>query len=152
LQRLALIDSNVVIASIFPDHDHHNASRSLLIGATGAGFAIAAHSCAESFNILTRQGGAFAYGYPPNLTIEAINRLASSLEVLSLSSYQMLDAIRHYAASGGIGPRLYDYLIGYVAVVHAIPSIITWNVKHMAPLFPASDVVTPAQFISAVGQ
>ena len=80
------------------------------------------------------------------MTMEAIDHLIVTMEVLALTNSETLTAIREYAYSGGIGPRLYDFLSGKVAVVHNVSVIITWNVKHMTPLFPALDVVTPTQF------
>lgn len=72
--------------------------------------------------------------------------VARATSLIGLTPGQMLDAIRRYAASGGVGPRLYDLLIGQAAVHHAIPTIVTWNVGHMQSLFPGLKVVDPASF------
>ena len=66
--------------------------------------------------------------------------------LVGLTAAQTFEAIGAYAASGGIGPRLYDALIGGAAVAHGIPSIVTWNVGHMRGLFPNLDVLTPETF------
>ncbi len=74
-----------------------------------------------------------------------INNLDQITPGLSL----WLDEIRgSRQRSGGIGPRLYDRLIGEAAVAHAIPRILTWNVGHMRGLFPNLVVTTPTDFVS----
>jgi predicted nucleic acid-binding protein len=65
---------------------------------------------------------------------------------LGLTPAQTFEATRRYAASGGIGARLYDALIGEAAVLHGIPDIVTWNTGHMRGLFPNLDVLTPEAF------
>jgi predicted nucleic acid-binding protein len=150
-QRRGLIDTNVLVAVSHADHIHHEESKSMVGRIGTARQVISLHSLSEFYNIATRPFPR-GLGSAPATVMRMLAAFEAQHDILSLTPDQHIDAIRHYAASGGIGPRLYDYLIGYVAVVHAIPSIITWNVKHMAPLFPASDVVTPTQFIAAVGQ
>jgi len=50
--------------------------------------------------------------------------------------------------SGGVGPRLYDRLIGEVALAHGIETIVTWNVGHMRTLFPALVVAAPNEALA----
>ena len=67
-------------------------------------------------------------------------------QLVGLTPAQTFETVRSYAAGGGIGPRLYDRLIGETAVAHGIPAIITWNIGQMRSLFPALDVQTPQDF------
>lgn len=141
-----LIDSNVLIAGLAAPHLHHIETADWLELVAFSACAVAAHSIAEAFSNLTRHG-AGGLGFPPDLALAGINDLIADMTSLSLTAAQTLGAIEEYGRSGGIGPRLYDKLIGQVALIHNIPLIITWNVKHMAPLFPLLKVVTPTQFI-----
>jgi len=50
--------------------------------------------------------------------------------------WEQQEAIRRFAAAGRVGPLLYDALIGEVARMHHIGTILTWNTRHMAGLFP----------------
>jgi hypothetical protein len=52
----ALIDSNVLIAIVAEAHEYHRPSLGLLIDGHDAQFAVAAHSCVEAYNTLTRGG------------------------------------------------------------------------------------------------
>ena len=70
--------------------------------------------------------------------------------LIGLTPAQTFEATSRYAALCGIGPRLYDALIGEAAVLHGVPGIVTWNIGHMRGLFPDLDVLTPAAF--AVGR
>lgn len=69
--------------------------------------------------------------------------------LVGLTAAQTFDAVRLYAQSGGVGARLYDRLIGQVAVVHGITTIVTWNTAHMRGLFPELIVGSPADFSAA---
>jgi len=66
--------------------------------------------------------------------------------LVGLTPAQTYDAVRDYAAEGGIGARVYDKLIGQAAVLHGIGAIVTWNARHMRGLFPDRDVCTPAEW------
>lgn len=66
--------------------------------------------------------------------------------LVGLTPAQTLGAVRSYADQGGVGPRLYDKLIGETAVLNAIPTIVTWNVRQMRALFPDLAIVTPEGF------
>ena len=87
---------------------------------------------------------------PSNPGIKQLASLRAITGLVGLTAAQTFEATGLYAASGGIGPRLYDALIGRAAVVHGIPGIVTWNVGHMRGLFPNLDVLTPEAF--AAGQ
>ena len=138
-----------MVAILAEAHEHHTASLVLLSEPANVRFAVAAHGCAQAYSTLTRRGERA----PLTLTAgEAWATLASLRAVtglLGLTAAQTFEAIGRYAATGGVGPRLYGALIGGTAVVRAIPDIVTWNVGHMRGLFPTLDVLTPAAFAAA---
>lgn len=145
----ALLDSNVVIAIIFERHVHHNASLALIAEEGDFRFAVSAHSYAEAYSTLTRTGSHMPFRLPPDEAWEALESVRAVTALLGLTAPQTFDAIRRYSQDAGIGPRLYDRLIGETAVVHDIAAIVTWNVGHMKNLFPALQVVTPGAFVEA---
>jgi len=63
---------------------------------------------------------------------------------IGLTPAQTFDAIGLFDGMGGIGPRLYNCLIGRAAVVQGLRTIVTWNVRDMHCLFPGLRVATPA--------
>jgi len=142
----ALLDSNVVVAILAEAHEHHPASLALLDGPRRARFAVSAHSYAEAYSTLTRGGERAPFGFTAGEAWAALASLRAITSLVGLTAAQTFEATGLYAASGGIGPRLYDALIGGAAVVHGIPGIVTWNVGHMRGLFPNLDVLTPEAF------
>lgn len=143
----ALLDSNVIIAMVAEGHEHHGASAALATPESGKRFAVGAHSYAEAYATLTRRSAGSVFRWPANEAWAALESVAAATVLVGLSPAQTFDAVRGYAETAGIGPRLYDRLIGQVAVQYGINRIITWNVGHMRDLFPDLDVVDPVAAI-----
>ena len=118
----------------------------MLTGADPARFAVSAHSYAEAYSTLTRRGERAPFGFTAEEAGAALESLRAATGLVGLTPAQTFEAVGAYAASGGIGPRLYDASIGRAAVVHGIPAIVTWNVGHMRGLFPDLGVLTPEAF------
>ena len=145
----ALLDSNVLIAVLAEGHEHHVASLALLLAKKRAEFAVAAHSYAEVYSTLTRQGDHGPFRYSPVKAWAALESVRAVTSLVGLTAAQTFAATRDFAKEGGIGARLYDKLIGEVAVAHEISVIVTWNIGHMHSLFPALTVATPKDFTRA---
>jgi predicted nucleic acid-binding protein len=145
----ALLDSNVLVAMLAEAHEHHAVSLRLLTTRTDTQFAIAAHSYAEAYTTLTRQGARAQFRFTPQEAWAALESVRAVTGLVGLTAPQTFDAIRSYAQAGGVGARLYDRLIGEAAVAHDIAVIVTWNVGHLRGLFPSLGVTTPHEFVSA---
>ncbi len=104
---------------------------------------VAAHSDAEAFTTLTRQGSGAAFRWSATDTREALGSIATATTLAGLTPAQMFNTVRNDAEQGNIGARLYDRLIGE-AIIYGVPRIITWNVSHMRALFPILEVIDPA--------
>jgi predicted nucleic acid-binding protein len=139
----ALLDSNVIIAMLAEAHQHHGPSLALVSQQPRPQFAVSAHSYAEVYSTLTRQGERGPFRFTPAEAWAALESIRAVTRLLGLTPPQSFDAVRKYAESGGVGARLYDRLIGETAIVHDIPQIVTWNTGHMRGLFPDLQVVTP---------
>lgn len=146
----ALLDSNVIIAIAAEAHEHHAASLALLTRDNPVTCALAAHSIAEAYATLTRQGNRAPFRFTAAEAWASLESLRAATALVGLTPSQAFDVVRAYAATGGIGPRLYDALIGQAAVIHGIPALITWNIRHMEGLFPTLDVVTPTYFLAGL--
>ncbi|WP_176943406.1 PIN domain-containing protein [Sphingomonas sp. YR710] len=142
----ALLDSNVLIAMLVEDHAHHAPSLGLLEIDGPPRFAVAAHSWAETYSTLTRKGGPMPFGFTAEEAWAAIAGVRAMTELAGLTPQQTIETIRSYARDSGIGPRLYDRLIGEAAVAQGCDVIVTWNVTHMRGLFPNLRVETPGEF------
>ncbi|MHB8530084.1 MAG: type II toxin-antitoxin system VapC family toxin [Caulobacteraceae bacterium] len=146
MKPVALVDSNVVIAIVAEAHQHHLPSLALLTAAVRPDLAVAAHSYAEAYSTLTRRGERGPFAFEPEEAWAALESLRAVTALIGLTAAQTFDGVRRFAEAGGVGARLYDRLIGEVAITHDIPAIITWNVGHMRGLFPELVVATPEQF------
>lgn len=142
----ALVDSNVIIAALAGDHEHHAQSADLFDAARGLVLGVAAHSYAEAYSTLTRRGTHAPFRFTAEEAWAALESMRAVTQLIGLTPAQTFETVRSYAADGGIGARLYDRMIGETAVAHGIPAIVTWNIGHMRGLFPALDVQTPREF------
>ena len=143
---MMLVDSNVFVAAIAETHDRHAPSFAFIEANVGR-IALSAHSLSEAYNMLTRPAGR-GFGLEPNLVSHALRTMRDRHRLIGLTPAQTLDAIGRFAGMGGIGPRLYDFLIGRAAVVHGWRTIVTWNVRDIHGLFPGLRVATPADAMS----
>ncbi len=145
----ALIDSNMIIAAVAETHEHHSASFDVLRDSDPGALAVAAHSYAEAYGILTRRSERANFGFTAQEAWSALETVRATTTLVGLTANQTINAIRDYSRAGGVGASLYDKLIGEAAIVHAIPMIVTWNVSHMQGLFPNLQVVTPATILAS---
>lgn len=143
----ALVDSNVIIAAVAEAHEHHAPSLALVQASTGD-LAVAAHSYAEAFTTLTRRGEHAPFRWPADEAWAALESIAAITRLIGLTPAQTFDAVRSFAAGGGIGARIYDHLIGQAASMAGVASVITWNTGHLRSLFPDLTVETPSVYLS----
>lgn len=144
---MILIDSNVIIAATDLGHLHHQPSQALL-RRRPAPILIATHALTEAYNHLSRlrkDGPSIDTG----VAAVSLQSLAATAKCRALTHHESLAAVQRFAALGGRGARLYDYLIGAVAVLEGADTIATWNVRHFAPLFPALRIATPEQLLES---
>lgn len=145
----ALLDSNVIIASVAEAHEHHEPSIALFVDRAAQNFAVAAHSYSEAYSILTRRSQSSPFRWSASDAMAALESVAAKCVLVGLTHAQTFDAIRSFAAQGGVGPRLYDKLIGEAAVLNGLDCIVTWNSLHMSTLFPDMTVQDPVEFVAS---
>lgn len=136
-----LFDSNVLIAATIAEHLDRDASLAAL---QVEGRAVAIHSLSEVYNTLTKPK---PYGRDPRLVATVVERFATAMTVVGLTHDQHVGAIQRFATLGGIGARLYDYLIGEAARLTDRRTVVTLNAGHFIPLFPDLRILTPAQYL-----
>lgn len=147
---MILVDSNVLIAAAVATHIHHAQSRRFLETAPRAELGVTASSLCEIYNNLTRPPPRF--GMPPKQASEIVAAYASGLTVLAMDVGETIAALRNFAARGGTGPRLYDYLIGATGEAFGASVVVTWNVRHFDGLFLRLRIVDPAAFTALPGE
>ncbi|MGI4877146.1 MAG: type II toxin-antitoxin system VapC family toxin [Janthinobacterium lividum] len=144
---MILIDSNVLVAGLVRDHEHHAEAALLFSADPLPQIIVAAHSHAEAFVTLTRRGGGMPHAYDPARVIVGLAEIRSITTLVAMTAEQTIDAIERFADIG-VGARLYDYLIGRTAVLHGAKAIVTFNTGHMRALFPGVAVATPGEWLA----
>ncbi len=145
MSGVVAIDSNVVVAAVVSDHPDHETSAALLISWSPRALAVTGHSFAEAFVTLTKHSRGGVIRWPPDRAIAALDAVAERTQLIGLSPAETLAAVRRYAESGGVGARLYDYLIGEAVQRTGIQTLITWNDRHFRSLFPRLTIQTPTE-------
>lgn len=144
----ALLDSSVLISGLVEEHPSYPASLALFNQSGPHELAVPTHALSETYSQLTRLNGPTPFAFAPEEAVAGIEKILGTAQLLGLTPAHLFDTIRSYARTGGIGPRLYDRLLGEVAVVHSIPTILTLNTRHFRSLFPNLRVSTPAEYLA----
>lgn len=139
-----LIDTNVLVAAVVPNHDHHEPSGELLLTSRAA--SIALHSLLEFVNTMTRHR---RYAWSSQAVNYQLDQFETRFEVLTIRPQQVMSLLSEFTTAGHRGPLIYDYFIGQHAAIHSIDTIVTWNERHMRQLFPPLRIVTPLEFLEA---
>lgn len=142
---MILIDTNVVVAAVYDLHIHHDEALPLFETSTPLPIMLAAHSLAEAYVTLTRQGTAKPVGWSGPDTRSTLAIFREAVKLVAMTPQQTIEAIERFADIG-IGARLYDYLIGRTGVLYGATAIVTFNTRHMRALFPQVAVHTPGEW------
>ncbi len=141
----ALVDTNLLVSLAVESHILHRDAERLFD--VSSDFMVAGHSLAEFYNTLTRPS---MYGWPTAQAALFVDQLCARFTIRTLTVEQYVDGVARFAKLGGVGPRIYDFMIGQVAVAHHLHTIVTSNVRDFAPLFPGLSVLTPAQYLETL--
>lgn len=138
----ALLDTNLLVASAVYAHPHRDVA--LAVFEQRPDHVVAAHSLAEAYNTLTR---ARIYNWEPHRAWAVVQQIGRRFDVRHLTGENYLAALETFANGGGKGPQVHDALIGYHAIAHALPVLVTLNDRDFRPLFPSLKVLTPQQYL-----
>lgn len=144
---MILADSNVIIATLDHGHIHHVASFALMEDLSDS-ICLPTHGLTEAYNHLSRlrpDGQSTA----PEVVVAMLMALTSGKVCRALTHDESFAAVLRFAKLGGRGARLYDYLIGRVALLEGADTIATWNTRHFIPLFPTLRVATPQELLES---
>lgn len=130
-------DTSVLVAACLGEHPHHErAWRTLVRVKEGADEgAVAGHSLAETYSVLTRLPGASRV--PGALVWELLARnVVLPFTVVTLSGKEYVKCLKQLALQGIEGGRVYDGLILAAAEKAGAQQIYTFNVSHFQALAP----------------
>lgn len=128
----AFLDTSVLVATFYGNHEHHDASIDLFLRYRKNEACCGAHSLAEVYSVLTgRSGRDRVSGDEAMLFLADIRE---RLTLVALNKDEHFNAIRRTANLGIAGGSIYDALLGHCALKARAGAIYTWNLKHFERL------------------
>jgi predicted nucleic acid-binding protein len=128
----AFLDSSVLVAAFYGDHQHHAKSIALFAGRKKSTGATAAHCLAEVYAVVTGMPGKNRAS--PDEAMLFLNDVRERLTVVALNETEHFAVLEDCASAGIAGGTLYDALIAQCAVKSRAQTIHTWNTKHFTRL------------------
>lgn len=130
-----VIDANCLVAAALPQHEHHAMTLADLQRRRAAG----QNPC----DGLTRDSRSLcrAHAAPAAASADAadlLDRNWGGSECIALTGSETWKLLRHEAASGVSGARIYDAVIAATARKAKADEILSWNVRHFAGAQPAA--------------
>jgi len=139
----AFLDTSVLVASFYGEHQHHEASFALFLRQNKSSGCTAAHCLLEVYSVVTGMPGKDRAS--PDDALRFLQDVRERLSIIALDEkeyFKMLESLPPIGISGGSAD---DALIGHCALRAKSEFIYTWNVKHFTRLGPliAPRVRTP---------
>jgi predicted nucleic acid-binding protein len=131
---LIFFDTNVLIAASVTEHPHHEACNKRLAQIRRTAGSCAAHTLAETYSTLTRQGK--GYGVPPFAALEIVKNARENFTLVLLTANEMMQTIQDAGERGLPGPLIYDALILACARKVRAKSIYTNDVQDFRRIAP----------------
>ena len=131
----AFLDTSVLVATFYADHEHHLPSIDLFLRFGKKDACCGAHSLAEVYATLTGMPGKRRVsGHEALLFLGDIRERLTLVALDEREYFQMAEA---YAAGGLAGGAVYDAILGHCALKAQAKVIYTWNTKDFLRLSPA---------------
>ena len=131
----AFLDTSVLVATFYADHDDHEPSINLFLRYDKSDVCCAAHSLAEVFSSLTGMPGKDRVTADEAMLF--LGNVRERLTLVTLNEKEYFKAVEASAAVGIAGGGIYDLLLGHCALKVNAESIYTWNLKDFKRLGPA---------------
>ena len=131
----AFLDTSVLIATFYGDHEHHAASLELFLRYGKKNTCCGAHSLAEVYAVLTAMPGRRGVGADAALLF--LRNIREHLALVWLDEREYFQMIEEIAAAKLAGGAIYDALLGYCALKAEAETLYTWNTKDFLRLPPA---------------
>ena len=128
----ALLDTSVLVAAFYGDHEHHEPSMELFLRYEKRDVCYGAPSLAEVYASLTGMPGKYRAG--PDEAMLFLGNIRERLTIARLTDKEYFRTMEASAAAGATGGGIYDALLGACALKAGAETIYTWNVKHFKRL------------------
>lgn len=139
----AFLDTSVLVAAFYGDHEHHDSSIELLLRYRKHEACCAAHSLAEVYASLTGMPGKNRATSDEAMLF--LGNIRDRLSLVALTEAEYFEIVEASAAAAVTGGGIYDAVLAHCALKAGAKTIYTWNVKHFKRLGPeiAKRVTTP---------
>jgi predicted nucleic acid-binding protein len=131
----AFLDTSVLVATFYADHEHHPASIDLFLRFGKKDVCCGAHSLAEVYATLT--------GMPSRRRVSGdeallfLGDIRERLTVVSLDEQEYFQMAEASATANLAGGAIYDAILAHCALKAKAEVIYTWNTKDFLRLPPA---------------
>jgi predicted nucleic acid-binding protein len=130
----AFLDTSVLVATFYGDHQHHEASKNLFLRFDKPDVACAAHSLAEVYSTLTGMPG--THRVTGDEALLFLGNIRERLTVVALNSNEYFRALEVSSAHGIAGGAIYDAILAHCALKAEAEGLYTWNLKDFRRLGP----------------
>lgn len=141
----AFLDTSVLVATFYADHEHHAPSIDVFLRFGKKDACCGAHSLAEIYAVLTGMPGRRRVsGHEALLFLGDIRQRLTLVTLDPAECFQVIEAAANSDVAGGV---VYDALLGHCALKAKAETIYTWNTRDFLRLPPevAGRVRTPDQ-------
>jgi predicted nucleic acid-binding protein len=131
----AFLDTSVLVATFYADHEHHAPSIDLFLRYGKRDASCGAHSLAEVYATLTGMPGRRRVSGDEALLF--LGDIRERLTIVALDEQEYFQVVEASAAAHLSGGTIYDAILGHCALKAQAKVIYTWNAKDFLRLPPA---------------
>ncbi|HUE10373.1 MAG TPA: PIN domain-containing protein [Steroidobacteraceae bacterium] len=124
----AFLDTSVLIATFYGEHEHHGPSFALFLQLKKSTACTAAHCLAEVYSVVTEMPGKNRSS--PDEALLFLRDVRERLALITLDELEYFKVLEDAASAGISGGTAYDAIIAHCALKAKAKTIYTWNVKH----------------------
>ena len=124
----AFLDTSVLVAAFYDEHEHHEPSFALFEQQKKLTACTAAHCFAEVYSVVTGMPGKDRAS--PDEALLFLRDVRERLTMVTLDETEYFKALEDAASAGICGGTAYDLIIAHCALKVKAQAIYSWNVKH----------------------
>jgi predicted nucleic acid-binding protein len=131
----AFLDTSVLVATFYADHEHHQSSIDLFLRFGKRNACCGAHSLAEVYATLTGMPGKRRVSGDEAMLF--LGDIRERLTLVALDEVEYFQVAEASAAGGLASGAIYDAILGHCALKARAEVIYTWNSRDFLRLAPA---------------
>lgn len=128
MKAKAFLDTSVLVATFYGDHEHHRPSFELFLGQKKSTGCTAAHCLVELYAVVTGMPGKDRAS--PDEALMFLRDVHERLTTIALDDDEYFQVLEDAAMTGISGGASYDALIARCAMKANAQTIYTWNTRH----------------------